>query len=76
MSWAAVSISSARGRTRTSSVKFSQRTVPEPSTRNSAGREMKVRFALRHKLAETSGGIRRYGLLHVAAGPDGHDLVT
>jgi hypothetical protein len=37
---AAASISSARARTRTSSVKFSQRTVPERSTKNSAGREM------------------------------------
>lgn len=40
MSRAAASISWARGRTRMSSVKFSQRTVPERSTRNSAGREM------------------------------------
>jgi hypothetical protein len=40
MSRAAASISWARGRTRTSSVKFSQRTMPERSTRNSAGREM------------------------------------
>ncbi len=34
--------SSARGLTRISSVKFSQRTVPERSIRNSAGREISV----------------------------------
>src|SRR5207244_10501845 len=40
MARAAASICSARGLTRMSSVKFSQRTVPERSTKNSAGREM------------------------------------
>src|SRR5947199_7447888 len=37
---AAANISWERARTRISSVKFSHRTVPEESTRNSAGREM------------------------------------
>ncbi len=37
---AAASISSALARTRMSSVKLVQRTVPEESTRNSAGRAM------------------------------------
>src|SRR5262249_48840300 len=40
MSLATDSISSARARTRISSVKFTQRTVPDESRRNSAGREM------------------------------------
>jgi hypothetical protein len=42
MERAGASNSSARGLTRMSSVKFSQRTVPERSIRNSAGREISV----------------------------------
>jgi hypothetical protein len=42
MDRAAASNSSARGLTRMSSVKFSQRTVPERSIRNSAGRAISV----------------------------------
>lgn len=41
---AAASMSSDLARTRMSSVKFAQRTVPVESTRNSAGREMSVVF--------------------------------
>src|SRR5689334_3761286 len=41
-SLAAASISSALARTRISSVKFTQRTTPEESTRNSAGREISL----------------------------------
>jgi len=42
MERAAASNLSARGLTRMSSVKFSQRTVPERSIRNSAGRAISV----------------------------------
>jgi len=42
MDRAAASNLSARGLTRMSSVKFSQRTVPERSIRNSAGRAISV----------------------------------
>ena len=38
--FAAANISSARARTRTSSVKLTQRTIPDESTKNSAGRAM------------------------------------